>query len=438
MDHATTTESASRPQQQEPSTAAPAARVVGTLHRGALKEIKVDRLLNKPRYQPEEADACQQPFHKQLSSSLGNISYDHVPAGFIQSEPRHRTRRRCASGEECSPLKLFENENDFYHKDCFYGTSEAFSLKAGLRRRRKASPNCEHESLMKSIRQRASPTNGQRRAPRRSRFVIPMDHWFKTIWDILTVVFSIANAHAMHVSIRERTFGPNAFMMFCNAWFMLDILLNFVTERKTETGEILRDHRSICARYLTSWFAVDALSLMPWETLYVKPLIDLQNRRGLLQKSFFRSRAVVRVTRHLRGRHFRWFGNVAKHTKQHGVGANRLLRLIIKYVPKYVMFARNMKGAVAFRVLRQIQWFRRFYRNIVKAADNTGARSGGGDKQEDAMTGSLTRDDLEELDEDMSSKPSWHEGRRGGGSPRVQVVYEPWELMEDDDDGVPL
>lgn len=203
---------------------------------------------------------------------------------------------------------------------------------------------------------------------------------------------------------------------------MLDILLNFVTERKTANGDILRDYRSIFARYLTSWFAVDILALMPWETLYVKPIIDLQNKRGFLQKYFFRSKAVVRVTRHLRGKHFRWFGTVTRYTKQHGVGATRLLRLIIKYIPKYFMFLKNMKGGIVVRGLRQFQWFRRFYNNILTAD---------GDKQ-DAMTGSLTKDDVE--DDDLSSK---HSGQR---NPRLQLVYETWELMDDDedDDGVPL
>lgn len=430
MDHATTTIPTEK-QQASP------ARVIGTLHRGALKEIKVDRLVNKPLLRPAAELAKAQ--HERLSSSLGDLS-SHVPAGVIQSEPRRNQRRRCASGEMCAPLKLFEEEessSEDYFEHRLLDHTEAFSLKSELRRRRKTSPmhgdindapRSEHESLMSSIRQRASPTALRTRAPR-SRWVIPMDHWFKTIWDILTVVFSIANAHAMHVSIRERKFGPNAFVMFCNVWFMLDILLNFVTERKTESGEILRDYRSICARYLTSWFVVDALSLMPWETLYVKPIIDLQNRRSFLQKYFFRSRAVVRVTRHLRGRHFRWFGNVAKHTKQHGVGGSRLLHLIIKYVPKYIMFVRNMKGVVAFRVLRQIQWFRRFYRNIIKADV----------EKHDAMTGSLTRDEFEESDELSSKQSGGSEQRRGHEkSPRVQVVYETWELMDDDDDGVPL
>lgn len=249
----------------------------------------------------------------------------------------------------------------------------------------------------------------------RARWLIPAEHQFKVIWDILTVVFSVANAYATHVAIRDRKFGSSLFNVFCEVWFFVDILLNFVTERKTAEGDVLRDYRRIAARYLTSWFAVDVLSLFPWETLYVKPIIDIQNRRGFFRKSFFRSKAVVRVSRHLRGRHFRWFGNVARHTKQHGVGASRLLRLLIKYLPKYILFLKNMKGVVAMRALRQINYLRRFYNNLV--VDGKG----------DGSTSSLTKDDVED---DLSSGPSVD-------SRSVQVEYENWELV-DDDDGVPL
>ena len=310
--------------------------------------------------------------------------------------------------------------------------SEHFFAHGDLKRRRNAAQIEERQGGTKLVRRpgNPSPTNsvGRNRFLRgKSRWVIPVDSTFKVIWDVLTVILSIANSHAMHVSIRERKFGFNTFMLFCNIWFTLDILLNFATERKTPNGEILRDYRSIFARYLTSWFAVDLLALVPWETVYVKPIIDLQNKRGLLEKYFFRSKAVVRVTRHLRGKHFRWFGNVARHTKQHGVGASRLLRLIIKYIPKYFMFLKNMKGGIVVRILRQFQWFRRFYHNVVNTH---------GDSQ-DSPTGSLTKDDIEE-DDDLSSN---HSGQKGK-SPRIQLVYETWELMDgeddDDDDGVPL
>lgn len=197
----------------------------------------------------------------------------------------------------------------------------------------------------------------------------------------------------------------------------MDILLNFFTERKTSTGEIIGDHRRIVARYLTSWFVVDILSLIPWEVLYVKPLIEVQNRRGFFKKSFFRSKAVVRVTRHLRGKHFRWFGTVAKHTKQHGIGAQRLLRLIIKYVPKYIMFLKNMKGVVAMRLLRIVHWSRRSIKNIES-------------KQSDASTKSMSTSR-----EDERSFSEGDDGLDTRQKQSFEITYD-WENM--DDEGVPL
>jgi len=418
-------------------------RLVGNLHRGALQEMKVDKLLVNKKHEA---------LHEALSSSWSGESSSPLPTAHKRqwfSEPRP-IRERSSSGDILHPKKLFSlKQEDAADSELL--ESERFFAFGDLRRRRNNSPSEEQRQQVfttttttttttKAIRRTgnlspiSSSNHLRNRFPRggKSRWVIPADSTFKVIWDVLTVILSIANSHALHVSIRERKFGFNPFVLFCNIWFTLDILLNFVTERKTPDGELLQDHRRIFARYLTSWFAVDLLALMPWETLYVKPIIDIQNKRGILQKYFFRSKAVVRVTRHLRGKHFRWFGTVAGYTKQHGVGASRLLRLIIKYIPKYFMFLKNMKGGIVVRILRQFQWFRRFYHNIVKSYGNS----------QDALTSSLTKEDMDDED-DLSSNLSGQKERNGE---RFQLVYESWELMndaededdDDDDDGVPL
>ena len=323
-------------------------------------------------------------------------------------------RRRCNSSDVFyATTREDEDETDDSQapEDSF-----CFEPKAGLRHRRAVG----RISPIRLFHSRPPmPRRNHPYSRPRSRWVIPADHPFRVVWDIITFILSVAYVYATHGAIRDRKFGTNPFLAFCDAWFLMDILLNFVTERKTSKGEILRDYRSICARYLTSWFAVDALSLFPWESLYVQPIIELQNRRSFFQKSFFRSRAVLRVTRHLRGKHFRWFGRVAKHTKQHGVGASRLLRLIIKYIPKYLLFFRNMKGAVAVRLLRQVHWCRRFYRNFRML-----------DEKDEGATSSMTRDDMDFMEDDFSSSMSF------GDSRRVQVVgLEDWEYVDDD---VPL
>ncbi|CAB9502148.1 gated channel subfamily H member 8 [Seminavis robusta] len=198
----------------------------------------------------------------------------------------------------------------------------------------------------------------------KNQWLIPAEHPYKILWDVLTFCLSFANALATHNAIVRRQFGDSWFMTFCEAWFMMDILLNFFTEYRSDTY-IIRDSRSVCARYLTTWFVIDVLSLFPGEVVYLKPIIDRQNKRNFFQKNFFRSKAVVRVTRILRGRHFKMFSKASKHTKHAGVGAARLLQLLIKYIPKYLLFVRNMKGVLALRMLRQIHWFRKVWRNFI-------------------------------------------------------------------------
>jgi Ion transport protein len=222
-------------------------------------------------------------------------------------------------------------------------------------------------SLKQPLHQRK--TQHQQQQPDRTksnrRLLIPAEHPYKILWDVLTFILSFANVYATHASIRDRQFGISWFTTFCEAWFVADILLNFFTEYRSD-NYALRDCRSVWARYLTTWFVIDVLSLFPGEVVYLKPIIDQQNRRNWFTKGFFRTKAVVRVTRILRGRHFKLFGKVAKHSKHSaGVGAVRLLRCMIKYIPKYWLFFRNMKGVLAIRMLRQVHWFRKVWRNFI-------------------------------------------------------------------------
>lgn len=330
------------------------------------------------------------------------------------SDGEQHLRRRARSSEGCM---IRNNRIEFFEEGCSEESIKFPLLSTSSMKNEIGKRKINNNSTSFGNSERRDDYLRNKRQKVRRRSVIPIEHPFKIIWDVSTVILSFAHSYLTHMAIRDRRFEASPFISFCQAWFLVDILLNFFTERKTSTGEIIYDHRRIVARYLTSWFAVDILSLLPWEVLYVQPLIDVQNRRGFFKKSFFRSKAVVRVTRHLRGKHFRWFGTVAKHTKHHGIGAQRLLRLIIKYVPKYLMFFRNMKGVVAMRILRFIHWSRRSIKNIESNAFDASAKS---------MSTSRGDDDrrvFERDDSDVWRKQSF------------DIVYE-WEKI--DDDGVPL
>jgi len=77
---------------------------------------------------------------------------------------------------------------------------------------------------------------------------------------------------------------------------------------------------------------------------------------------------MIKVTKSLKGHHFKIFGKVAKKIKHAGIGGRRLFCLIIKYLPEYLFFFRHMKIVVVMRLLRQI---RHYYRLINTISTNT-------------------------------------------------------------------
>jgi len=200
----------------------------------------------------------------------------------------------------------------------------------------------------------------------RRKFVgIPSNHIYKFYWDVVTVLLTFVSVFTTHEAIRDRTYDLTYFAMFTQVWFGIDILLNFISVDRNSDGTVSRHITAKSAKYLTTWFPIDALSIYPWEQMLLQPIIEQQNRRKLVTKLFFRSKATVKVTRILRGRHFKFFGRVANSTKRNfGVGGKKLLALIIKYVPKYLLFYRNMKLVILLKVLRQIHFVKKIYVSI--------------------------------------------------------------------------
>jgi len=216
------------------------------------------------------------------------------------------------------------------------------------------------------------PRRRPRAKPVESPWLIPVDHPLKVFWDLATVLVSIIVAYHSHTRVRDKSFGEyDSFISILgDAWFLFDILLNFVSQIQTG-GVVYKDYKSVWARYLTTWFIVDVVSLIPWERHYVKPIVEIHKRRGIFRKIFFKGKAVVRVTtKILRKRHVQRFGKVARTTKHAGVGARRLLRLIIRYVPKYVFFYRRMKAIIVMRLLRQVHHLRKMVKILSPLSSN--------------------------------------------------------------------
>ena len=120
--------------------------------------------------------------------------------------------------------------------------------------------------------------------PRRSWWiVIPADHPYKIAWDALTMLWALLGAYRTHTRIRDRVFDQSPLILLTEIWFTLDIFLNFVTEHKTRKGELIGDGKAVWARYLTTWFLIDVLSLIPWERIYVRPVVEKIKRRNIFQ-----------------------------------------------------------------------------------------------------------------------------------------------------------
>ena len=154
-------------------------------------------------------------------------------------------------------------------------------------------------------------------------------------------------------------------------------------------------------------------------------MVERIKKRNVFQKTFFRSKAVVRVSRVLRGRHIKLFGRVSKHT---GTPLSRLVKLVIKYLPKYLVFLRNMKGALVVRALRFVHWLHNMYTKLwVKTMtaresyiarraargsiiDLFGARNASTDEHDSSSDSSDDEDDIDE-DEDVSEDDSLHDER---------------------------
>jgi hypothetical protein len=218
------------------------------------------------------------------------------------------------------------------------------------------------------------------------------------------MIWAALGAYRTHVRIRDRVFDQSPLILLTEVWFAVDILLNFITEHKTRQGEVIRDGKAVWARYLTTWFVIDILSLVPWESIYVQPIVEKIKRRNIFQKTFVRSKAVVRVSRVLRGRHIKLFGRVSKRS---GISLHRLVALVIKYLPKYLLFLRNMKGAMLVRALRLVHWLHNMHKKIwVKARNARQIMAAGRAFDDDDDDDDDVDEDGEDIEEEESDEES--------------------------------
>jgi len=205
-------------------------------------------------------------------------------------------------------------------------------------------------------------------------YIIGADNPYKITWDVLLFLISIFGFYQTHTNIKSRHHeftASNGLNIMIEVFFIIDILLSFITEHKTSSGTVTGDPKQVAWKYLTTWFIFDAISLIPWESILVAPVIEEQNRRRWFKKGFFRTKGVVKVTRVLRGRHFKMFGKLANQTRRIGMGSKKLLRTLIKYIPKYILFFKKMKYVIALKFIRTFHVVRKVWKDYtVSAGEN--------------------------------------------------------------------
>uniref|UniRef100_A0A7S1BQA9 Uncharacterized protein n=1 Tax=Corethron hystrix TaxID=216773 RepID=A0A7S1BQA9_9STRA len=199
---------------------------------------------------------------------------------------------------------------------------------------------------------------------------IPANHPLKIVWDTLTILLSISvGVYTTHASMRDLCFphllnnscvvGRDSLPLFfgyfsgstvvtlMDLWCVADIVLNFLTVNENS--------------YLMTWFFVDVISMLSWEVIYVQPIFNAIRRERILSKAVGFTRKFPLFKR-------RWSQLVRLSflAKAVGSGPTRLIR----FAPKYFVFAGKMKVVIGFRMLRYVRLVKRLLKNLKTAGEN--------------------------------------------------------------------
>lgn len=104
---------------------------------------------------------------------------------------------------------------------------------------------------------------------------------FRFYWDLLMLLLMMGNLIILPVGITffkdENTPPWIIFNVVSDTLFLVDLVLNFRTGIvKEDSTEIMLDPKAIRRNYLKSWFAVDFISSIPVDYIFL--MVDLQER----------------------------------------------------------------------------------------------------------------------------------------------------------------
>ena len=110
---------------------------------------------------------------------------------------------------------------------------------------------------------------------KKSALVFFPDSNFKTVWDLISFVFTMWQSMAVPYRISfdiEATGVFGVFEYMIDSFFMVDILVNLNTGYYKK-GNLVMQRKYICLNYMLSWFFLDFFASLPYSWLlpYIFP-----------------------------------------------------------------------------------------------------------------------------------------------------------------------
>eukprot|EP00884_Botryococcus_braunii_P019155 jgi/Botrbrau1/5923/Bobra.0366s0097.1 len=120
----------------------------------------------------------------------------------------------------------------------------------------------------------------------------------------------------------ECGFVCQLFALVPNYFFLMDLLLNFITGYEVEDGGMEYGLASIWKNYLTTWFALDIISCLPLDCILTAAANDI-NWYNCGQ--YIRCLRVFAINRRARGNPFRWVDTISDVRKEFSYSARRII-----------------------------------------------------------------------------------------------------------------
>lgn len=148
-------------------------------------------------------------------------------------------------------------------------------------------------------------------APTQPRWVINPTGTFRVLWDVFVMIFVIINVLTIPYKIAFIDSVPLDGLFFLDVvmdiYFVCDIGLNFRTGYIDNHGEVIFGLLAIAKNYLTGFFLIDIMSVMPID--YILLIVYGQSSRQFKDSRIPRITRLVRLVRLLRlPRLFRYLG----------------------------------------------------------------------------------------------------------------------------------